>query len=443
MIRDPIHDIIPFENTPCDRLLLGLINTAEFQRLRRIKQLGMSEMVFPGANHSRFAHSLGVMSMARRFLTRLERESGDSLTEEQKTAVLAASLLHDVGHGPFSHTFEQVTQESHEARTVEIIRDSSTELHQRLREFDRQFPETLAAFFDEDLEEDRRDSLIPPYLTQVVTSQMDADRFDYLLRDSFATGTQYGRFDAPWLLQHLHLDGQKRRFYLSHKGLMAGEAYVLARYHMYRTVYFHKTTRAAEVMLRLLFRRFRELLGTVRVKAKVVPDCPPAVVEAFSGSGPRMSLGNYLLLDDLAVIEFLKRCKQAKDAVLKTLGGDLLDRRLFKAVEATDAAPVNVGQFTTEATVAVRRAGLDPDFFFVPDTPGDTAYKPYDPDADRPATQIYVQTTLGEIKELSTQCPALERLRAPYSLLRYYFPETIRIPIDSLARTRLHGGKKP
>ena len=108
IVRDPVHDIIPFHETPCDKLLLSLIETAEFQRLRRIKQFGMSELVFPGANHNRFAHSLGVMNMARRFLHTLDRECG-TLPEEQQTAVLTASLLHDVGHGPFSHTFEKVT----------------------------------------------------------------------------------------------------------------------------------------------------------------------------------------------------------------------------------------------------------------------------------------------------------------------------------------------
>jgi HD superfamily phosphohydrolase len=270
IIRDPVHDIIPFQDTACDRLLLRLIETAEFQRLRRIKQLGMSELVFPGANHNRFAHSLGVMNTARRFLSTLERESG-IVPEEQRIAVLTASLLHDVGHGPFSHTFEKVTGESHEARTIEIIQDPDTEVHKCLSDFDAKLPQTLAAFFDEDLEGRQRDALIPPHLTQVVSSQLDADRFDYLLRESYATGTQYGRFDANWLLQHLHLDGDKKRFYLSHKGIIAAEAYVFARHHMYKTVYFHKTTRAAEVMLRLLFKRLKELLLTKKNKARSFP----------------------------------------------------------------------------------------------------------------------------------------------------------------------------
>jgi len=437
IVRDPVHDIIPFEDTPCDRLLLKLIDTAEFQRLRRIKQLGMSELVFPGANHSRFAHSLGVMHMARRFLVTLERETGSPLPEDQKTAILAASLLHDVGHGPFSHTFEKVTSENHEARTLEVITDQSTDVNKCLRQHQVQLPDTIAAFFDEDQEEERPDAVLPAHLTRVVSSQLDADRFDYLLRDSYATGTQYGRFDANWLVHHLHLDDRKR-FYLSHKAFAAAEAYVFARYHMYRTVYFHKTTRAAEVMLRLLFKRFKDLLGKAKAKAKVVPNAPPAIVEAFSGS---MSLDHYLSLDDHAVSEFLKGCKASRDSVLQSLGEGILDRKLFKAVEASDAEAVDVGKFTAEATSALRAEKHDPNYAFVEDTPGDTPYKPYDPDEAKPATQIYVETTLGSIKELSTLSDTVLQLRKRYSLLRYYFPESLRTKIDPIARTTLNKGR--
>jgi HD superfamily phosphohydrolase len=133
VIRDPVHDIILFEDTDCDRLLLDLINTREFQRLRRVKQLGLCDMVFPGANHSRFAHCIGVMQTARKFLDRIQRLLGRKLTDHHRLLVSAAALLHDVGHGPFSHAFEKVTGESHERRTLEIIRDDSTEIHRRLR----------------------------------------------------------------------------------------------------------------------------------------------------------------------------------------------------------------------------------------------------------------------------------------------------------------------
>lgn len=282
---DPVHQIIPFQDDECDRLLLRLINTREFQRLRRIKQLGFTELVFPGANHSRFSHSIGVMHTARMFLERMV-VIGQPTLREHKTIVLAAALLHDVGHGPFSHAFEKVTGESHEKRTLEIIRDNRTDIGKILLEFDKQMPKLLSLFFTEDVDEEGKEkATIPGFLTQVVSSQLDADRFDYLIRDSYATGTNYGNFDLKWLLGHLHLD-DKLRFTLSHKALLTAEAYVFARYHMYRTVYYHKTTRAAEVMLQLLFRRFRDLinhLGTSEIKAKVVPLIPESILRAFAG----------------------------------------------------------------------------------------------------------------------------------------------------------------
>ena len=133
VFRDPVHNLISFADTPCDRLLLELIDTREVQRLRRIKQMGVTELVFPGANHSRFAHSLGVLHTARLFLDQLTRHHGQSLPQEQRAFLLAAALLHDVGHGPFSHSFEQITGRRHETYTRAVIHDESTEVHQCLR----------------------------------------------------------------------------------------------------------------------------------------------------------------------------------------------------------------------------------------------------------------------------------------------------------------------
>src|SRR3954451_5476687 len=189
VFRDPIHNLIAFEDTPCDRLLLDLINTREMQRLRRIKQMGVSELVFPGANHSRFAHSLGVLHTARMFLDQLERCDGKPLPAEQRTLVLCAALLHDVGHGPFSHVFELVTGRRHEAYTLAIIKDPQTEGHQSLRAFDRLLPEKLALFFDDADDDEGR---TPAYLKQIVAGQLDADRCGYLPRGAPRTGAK------PW-----------------------------------------------------------------------------------------------------------------------------------------------------------------------------------------------------------------------------------------------------
>src|SRR5262245_13179216 len=120
-LRDPIHNLITFQDDPADRLLLHLIDTPEVQRLRRIKQLGFSEQVFPGANHSRFAHSLGVLHVTKKFLTQFDQVTGERLEDSQRALLLAAALLHDIGHGPFSHAFEKVTGVNHEAFTRQII----------------------------------------------------------------------------------------------------------------------------------------------------------------------------------------------------------------------------------------------------------------------------------------------------------------------------------
>jgi HD superfamily phosphohydrolase len=261
------------------------------------------------------------------------------------------------------------------------------------------------------------------------------------LRDSQATGTDYGRFDLEWLLQHLRVNVEKGRFYLSHKALFAAENYVFARFHMYRTVYFHKTTRAGEVMLRLLFKRYKRLLEdatTPDARRIVAPNAPPHVALAFSGEGGRMTLTEYLSLDDHSITEFLKCCLQAKDTQLRDLSGGLLFRNLYKATDATHADPASVGAFNHAAIERVEELGYDPGFAFFYDSPSDTPYKPYDPDAERPATQIYVETHSGGVaQELGTVLEAVQQLKRRYRLLRYYYPSEIRKELDEVAQTHL------
>jgi HD superfamily phosphohydrolase len=325
VILDPVHNLIPFEDNACDRLLWDLINTKEFQRLKRIKQLGVSEIVFPGANHSRFAHSIGVMHTARSFLVKIRQVQPNSLNEDLETLVLAAALIHDVGHGPFSHAFESITGDRHESRTLEIIRDESTEIHQCLKSYkaERDLPMKISLFFDESIEGDQLTAAdVPPFLTQIVSSQLDADRFDYLQRDSHATGAEYGKFDVRWLIHHLNLDHQRGRFYLSAKALTAAEIYVFARYHMYRSVYFHKTTRAAEVMLRLIFKRFKKLVeqsGSICAAQAILPEAPASVLTAFSS---RPKLSQYLALDDHSMTNSSKHVPPLTTNCFVSMGTD-------------------------------------------------------------------------------------------------------------------------
>jgi HD superfamily phosphohydrolase len=438
VIRDPVHNIVPFEDKKWDRLLLQLINTKEFQRLRRIKQLGVSNFVFPGADHTRFAHSIGVMHTARMFLDRITGGLGKKISQEQRTAVLAAALLHDIGHGPFSHAFEKVTGEHHEKRTREIITDRTTEVNKALTKCGKKLPEMIDNFFSEDVEENSKDGgPIPAYLTQIVSSQLDADRFDYLLRDSYATGTGYGRFDLKWLLQNLFLDETRSRFYLGYKAALAAEGYIYARYHMYRMVYFHKTTRAAEVMLRLLFRRYRELIqdaGSEDARRSVAPGTPASLLQAFSGA---LMLDDYLRLDDCAISEFWRCCEQSQDATLRELGSGLLHRRLYKAIDVTGRPIEKVADFVSDARRAIEQHQLQPEYCLVSDTPEDTPYKPYDPESEKPANQIYIENAADKIEALTAGSDLVQPLTKKYTLTRYYCPGSLRLELKALAETKL------
>jgi HD superfamily phosphohydrolase len=435
VFRDPIHNLISFDSTPCDRLLLDLINSREVQRLRRIKQLGLTELVFPGANHSRFAHSLGVLHTARLFLEQLDR-SGGAIRPEHKTFTLAAALLHDIGHGPFSHVFELVTGQWHEAYTQKIIQDESTEVHQRLRAFDPRMPEKLALFLDEDADDSERTGELPPYLAQVVAGQLDADRCDYLLRDSHATGTNYGDFDLAWMLAQLRPDRTGRRFYLTRKGLSAAETYLFARFHMYRTVYFHKTSRAAEVMLKLLFRRVKEVIGT---PGAVGDACSP-VFQAFTG---QMSLTRYLELDDHTITEFLKECAKAGDTIVSSLAGGLLNRKLYKALDVTGLTEARDARRILELDVRMRRRieerGMDPRYSWVEDSASDTPYEPYHPDVEKPSRQIFIEGSDGKIVEISKLSEALMQLRKTYTVIRYYAPAELRDDMMRIADETFSG----
>lgn len=441
IICDPIHRIIAFEDKPWDRLLLRLIDTPEFQRLRRIKQLGMADQVFPGATHTRFAHSLGVMHTSRRLLNRLEEVAGERLEEYDRTIVLCSALLHDIGHGPFSHAFEKVTGESHERRTREVVLSENTEVGRILAAHDPRLPHGVAAFFgDEGAVPGEVGSArpLPGYLKDLVSSQLDADRFDYLLRDSWATGTEFGKFDLEYLLANFRLDENRDRLHVSGKAQTAAVSYVEARAHMYRAIYFHKTIRSAEIMLRLALGRYRELLGGASADAderRIVPEARAAVRAAFRPG--TMSLSAYLSLDDVTVTDFFKAAAEAGDAVLKQLACGITMRRLWKAVDLTGASSLKVARFYSAAEKLCTERGCPVGYGIIEDGPGDTPYKLYDPDADEPATQIYVGEEATTDCELSHRSPHVRSLAERYELTRYHFPSELRDDIEALRRKHI------
>src|SRR5438046_8990934 len=225
--------------------MIRLIDTPEFQRLRRIKQLGLGLYTYQGAEHSRFTHSLGAFHLMSRVLDRLNEKH--LINDQDHAATRAAALLHDVGHGSFSHVMEKVLGLHHEKWTVEVVLSEVTEIGQLLRSYSSDLPAKVAAIIEGKFQ--------PAALAQLVSSQLDVDRMDYLLRDSLMTGAKYGIYDLEWIIHALAIDEEGDRIYVAARGLYAVEEYLQARYYMFRQVYFHRTLRSAEAVLRSIIRR--------------------------------------------------------------------------------------------------------------------------------------------------------------------------------------------
>lgn len=202
--RDPVHNIIRLQaDTPENRLLIRLIDTAEFQRLRRIRQLGLALFTYQGAEHSRFTHSLGALHLAARILDKFSAKY--EISDFDRLAVRAAALLHDVGHGAFSHVMENVLGFHHEDFTVQAVLSEETEIGKALRSFSEELPARVASVINGDFR--------PAALAQLISSQLDVDRMDYLLRDSLMTGVKYGIYDHEWIIKALEIDKENDRIY--------------------------------------------------------------------------------------------------------------------------------------------------------------------------------------------------------------------------------------
>jgi HD superfamily phosphohydrolase len=397
IIRDPVHDVIAFRtNRPIDALLFRLINAAEFQRLRRIRQLGFASLAYPGADHSRYSHSLGVMETARKMLAQL-RQSFE-IDEADQTICLAGCLLHDLGHGPFSHVFERVSGFDHEAITRRIVEDPGSEVHTILASHDRQLPERVAAFLG--------DTSPRPFLFDILSSQLDADRLDYLLRDNLMTGSRYGDYDLNWLLHALTIDEVSGRLAVNWKGVSAVEAYLQSRYHMYRNVYFHKVVRSAEGMVKLALQRARRLAVQERL-----PWPPRDDVVYKSLIGQRLTTAEFTDLDDVSMLQCFKLWSSADDGPLAGLCRGLLYRRVFKTIDLTPIEELErVRAVVAEAESVVKAAGGDPAYDLFYDEPSDTPYEGYHPDRSHAGSEILVRGRGGELTTFASFSPLTQAL---------------------------------
>ncbi|HEY8498963.1 MAG TPA: HD domain-containing protein, partial [Limnochordales bacterium] len=423
IFRDPVHDFI----TVRDPLLVRLIDTPEFQRLRRLRQLGTAAGTYHGAEHSRFGHCLGAMHVMGKVLQRLREAGAPGVDEELERLGRAAALLHDIGHGPFSHGLERVITPSkgHEQWTRAILSGPSGV---------REVLESAGSGFADQVQRVLTGELPPAlrWLHHLVAGQLDVDRMDYLLRDALYTGAAYGRFDLERLINTLlWVDGQ---VVFSYKGIPTAEEYVLARHYMYWQVYFHKTTRAQDLLLQAAWRRARELLHEGRLRPGL--EVPPSL-EGFLRDGDG-SLEAYLAIDDHDVVCALKQWQHAADPILADLAGRFLHRRLLKPL-LRQPRPAIPDAWVAEAREVCRRRGWNPDYYCLVDRTSDIAYDYYtEAAAAAPARPpLMAVDEFGRLRELSRVSEVIRALATrPRSGANLYVPEECREEI--LQRVR-HG----
>lgn len=341
-----VHGAIEFpgNKSGLNQLVKSLIDTPEMQRLRHIRQNGLAAMVFSSMEHTRLAHSLGVAYVARRMVDRIGLNSEIDWAELSpiKLQTVAAALLHDLGHGPFSHTFEEVLRDagkpfSHETMTLRILQEDSN-VSQVLRKFETDLPTQIAKYISKEQRSDTGEH----WKYRLVSSQMDADRLDYVLRDAKMAGLNGTTYDLERILQHLHVHPTKpESIAVSRHATEAVESFLLALDQLYRIVYYHQAVRAATVLLKSAFRRAVQLYLKAPQSADIFPKRLNGNPHPFSlliEKGDSIELFDYLRLTDSSIWALLDLWRDHSDPILRDLCERLWTRNLSKAIPVRDIA---------------------------------------------------------------------------------------------------------
>lgn len=312
IFNDPVHGFISVPKG----VILQLIDHPYVQRLRRIRQLGLGYLVFPAAEHSRFSHALGALELGQRVLNNL-REKDTTISNQEYEGTLIALLLHDVGHGPLSHTLEHslLSEFNHEMMSLAIM-------HELNKQFDGALSTAIEIFTDQHPKK---------FLHQLVSSQLDLDRLDYLKRDSFFTGVSEGSVGIQRILKTMRV--HKGNIVIERKGIYAIENYIISRRLMYMQVYLHKTVLSADSLIRSIFKRVTYLF----TQGEPLPS-GSAQLDYFLREQPSAKknisssvIEAYAQLDDYDVYQSIKAWQRAKDPILSDLSHRFLNRNLFRA----------------------------------------------------------------------------------------------------------------
>lgn len=418
-------------------LLRKLIDTREFQRMRFIRQNGLANFVFHGAEHSRFSHSMGVAYLAHEMHDRIVRNMGEQPSEQWELSLGAASLLHDIGHGPFSHTLEEILKNnnvsfSHETMTRRIIEEETSETCKILTQVDAGLPSILAGYIDKTKRKDDH------WAYKVVSSQLDADRLDYLRRDAKFAGLEGHGFDLPRLIDMLHhLDG--KRIAVHRRATEAAEAYLIALDQMYRAVYFHHTIRAASFLLSACLGRAFELhkngdknIFNSQMSERLHPLC-----DLFT-YGENVVIEQYVRLGEHHIWTLVDEWRFSEDKILSELCNRLLSRNFYKTMDVDPASFGKLESTKRKAQQLVKKQFPHVNdgtirYYVGIDEPSRTSYKRYDWRRESPDESIWM---IGSDRSPCTiedeqQTKLVSALKETKYFHRLVFPAEIR---DELMR---------
>ena len=380
VLKDPVHSYIHIHY----EVIWNCLDSKEFQRLRRIRQLGGDFQVYPTAEHSRFSHSLGVYEIVRRMVTEVKSLCIE-LTEYEKVCVMLAGLLHDVGHGPFSHAFEHVTNHSHEEYTAKIIL-GNTELNAILRAVSEKLPQDIVSIIQHTHEND--------ILNQIVSGQLDADRMDYLLRDSYFTATSYGQFDLERILRTMRVrktaEGRKV-IVVKYTGIHSVEDYIMARYQMYWQVYYHPVARSYEAVFIQLFNRLKDIFKDDKDYFEDMKVLIPFLEKS------EVSVDEYFKLDENSLLYCCALIQDKEDKIAADLARRLQNRKLFEYVDYNEE---NLAQIKN----MLKESGLDDRYYLRIENIEASVYSPYK------GRKILIEKLNGDIVALEKASTIVESI---------------------------------
>lgn len=368
VFRDPLYGYIHVDY----EFIIDLIDTSVFQRLRRVRQLSGVHMVFHSAEHSRFSHALGVYELANRFLD--IKEIKENLNERESLLFLVAALLHDIGHGAYSHAFEYVFKVNHEVIGATIIK-THPEIRNILDKIDASFADDVSSIILKDKKF--------PLIEQLISSQLDVDRLDYLERDAYFTGAAYGHIDLDRLMRVVKIHNKKLAFKAS--GIHAIENYLVARYHMYWQVYYHPKARAYEVILEKIYFRVRDLLETNFNFEHDVTSLKTILKDPTN-------MYAYLKIDDYYMNGLIAYFLNSKDPILKELSSDFLNRNIWSYIDDTKENQQQINDILNS------RSSDDIKYFTLKTSVEQSAYRETEANL---GDQIYIYNEKGNIVTLS------------------------------------------